>query len=268
LKFGAITLQTAPYEELVRRWRTLESLTKIDTVWVADHLGNPYRPEQHWYEAWTLLGALATVTTRVRIGPLVSPITLRNPATLARSAVTLSEISGGRAELAVGAGGSSLDHELAEVENWEPRERAQRLEAFVERLDVLLHDDTLSPSAEVPLTIGGQGETALRLAARFATRWNTYGGRGLSAEEARRVSRERNARLDEFCAETGRTVVRSALIGHPFVEETPFRSDDAWEEFVAAWAEAGFDELILYYPAETAMPDGAVEPGLFERVLA
>jgi alkanesulfonate monooxygenase SsuD/methylene tetrahydromethanopterin reductase-like flavin-dependent oxidoreductase (luciferase family) len=204
----------------------------------------------------------------VRIGPLVSPITLRNPATIARSAVTLSEISGGRAELAIGAGGSLLDHELAEVENWGPRERAQRLEAFVERLDTLLHDDTLHPSADVPLTIGGQGETALRLAARFAMRWNTYGGRGVSAEEGRRVSRERNARLDELCAETGRTVLRSALIGYPFVAETPFRSSDAWDEFVAAWADAGFDELIVYFPPDFGTPDGAVEPGLFERVLA
>ena len=62
---------------------------------------------------WTLLGVLARETSRVRVGPLVSPRTLRNPAVLARAAVTLDELSGGRAELGVGAGGARCDDELS-----------------------------------------------------------------------------------------------------------------------------------------------------------
>ena len=62
--------------------------------------------------------------------------------------------------------------------------------------------------------------------------------------------------------------LRSALIGHSFVDETPFRSKEAFDEFASAYEDAGVQELILYWPPEFAMPDGAVEPGLFERLFA
>jgi hypothetical protein len=62
-------------------------------------------------------------------------------------------------------------------------------------------------------------------------------------------------------------VLRSALIGHPFVAETPWRSEEAFHDFVGRWQEAGFEELILFYPPEWGMPDGSVELGLFERML-
>ena len=77
---------------------------------------------------------MAKETTRARIGPLVSPITFRNPAVLAKAAVTVDHISGGRLELGIGAGGSAFDHELAEVPRWDSAERLSRLRAFVERL--------------------------------------------------------------------------------------------------------------------------------------
>jgi alkanesulfonate monooxygenase SsuD/methylene tetrahydromethanopterin reductase-like flavin-dependent oxidoreductase (luciferase family) len=120
----------------------------------------------------------------------------------------------------------------------------------------------------VPLTVGGNSRAILRIAARYADRWNTYIGWQLPRDEGRRLTRERNRHLDELCAETGRTVTRSALIGYSFVAETPFRSREAFDEFVAAYEDAGVDELILYWPPDFAMPEGAVEPGLFERLFA
>ena len=260
MQFGLLTLPNAPWQELARRWRVIDGLQKVTNVWIADQLANPFRPQQLWRDAWTLLGALSQETTRVRIGPLVSPLPLRIPATLVNAVRTLDELSRGRAELGVGAGGSVADHDLAQVENWEPAERARRFEKFVERVVEL--------DPKVPLTIGGQGDTALQLAARHATRWNTYVGRGVEPEEGRRHAAERLARLDELCAQTGRSVIRSALIGYPFVRETPFRSEDAWHEFVGAWEALGFDELVLYYPPHVGMPDDAVEDGLLERMLA
>jgi alkanesulfonate monooxygenase SsuD/methylene tetrahydromethanopterin reductase-like flavin-dependent oxidoreductase (luciferase family) len=259
VRFGALTLPNVSPRELARRWRLLDALPRIESVWIADQLVNTLRPDQRWHDAWTLLGALARETERVRIGPLVSPLTYRNPANLAHAARTLDELSNGRAELGLGAGGSPPDHEFAQVDDWLPPERAQRFEQFVERVVEL--------DPRVPLTIGGHGETALRLAARHAHRWNTYVGERVDADAGRATAHERNARLDELCAETGRTVIRSALIGYPFVRETPFRSDDAWHEFVAAWEALGFDELVLYYPPRVGMPDGSVEDGLFERML-
>jgi len=265
VKLGALTLQDAPWPELVGRWRRLEELG-VETIWVADHLGHKgLEPGQPWFEAWSCLTALAYETTNARIGTLISPMNLRSPAVLARAALTVAEISGGRLELGVGTGGSDYDHALAGVPMWSPKERAALFVTWVERLLEVLADDRLHPKREIPLTIAGSGPTILRLAARHAQRWNTFGGFGITPEEAIRRGREDNVRLDELCAETGRTVLRSALIGHPFVGETPFRSDEAFADVVGRWGDAGFDELVFYYPPEFATPAEMVVPGVFER---
>ncbi len=148
-----------------------------------------------------------------------------------------------------------------------PRERAAAFAVWVERLLEMLAYDGFEPKREIPLTIAGRGKTILGLSARHAVRWNTYGGFGIGPEEAVQGGREDNARLDELCAETGRTVIRSALIGYPFNGETPWRSDEAFADVVGRWQDAGFEELVFFYPAEWEMPEGSVEPGVFERML-
>ena len=269
MKLGVITLQLAPWPELVERWHRLEELG-VETIWVADHLGSDkLDPQEPWFEAWSCLTALAYETRRARIGPLVSPMTFRNPAVLARTALTMAEISGGRLELGIGSGSSAFDHRVSQVPEWSPKERAAAFTVWVERLVEMLAFDGFNPKREIPLTIAGRGKTILTLAARYADRWNTFGGVGLSPEEAVRRGRDDNARLDELCAETGRTVVRSALLGyHAFVEETPWRSDEAFTDVVGRWADAGFDELVFYYPPDTAMPEGTVSEGVFERAFS
>lgn len=272
MRFGVAVLPNQPWPEIVETWRTLDALPGVESVWVADQLANPYRREQPWFEAWSCLASLARETERVRIGPLVSPLTLHNPARLAKAAVTIDHASNGRLELAVGAGGSAFDHALAQVERWPPAERARRFEAFVGRLLELLGRADLQPrpvQPRIPLTVGGNGRSVLRIAARHADRWNTYVGWQLSREEGRRLTRERNAELDRLCHEAGRdprTLLRSALIGHSFVTETPFASQHAFREFCLAYEDAGIDELIVYWPPEFAMPEDAFEPGLFQRL--
>jgi alkanesulfonate monooxygenase SsuD/methylene tetrahydromethanopterin reductase-like flavin-dependent oxidoreductase (luciferase family) len=265
MKLGAITLQNRPWGELVRSWHRLDELG-VDSIWVADHLANPMRPERPWLEGWTCLPAVAAATGSVRVGALVSSMVLRNPATLAKAAITLDHLSDGRAELALGAGGAPLDIQLA-------GEPAYSFSEFVERVVDVLGDESLQPrplQPRIPLTIGGQGRTALELAARHADRWNTYGGRGISPEEAIRVSRERNQQVTRLCEEHDRdpaSLTRSILIGYPFVGETPWRSVEAFQELVERWSRAGFDELIVYYPPETGMPEGSVAPGVFDRAV-
>jgi alkanesulfonate monooxygenase SsuD/methylene tetrahydromethanopterin reductase-like flavin-dependent oxidoreductase (luciferase family) len=274
VRFGVAVLPNQPWSDLVAAWHTLDGLRDVESVWVADHLANPYRREQRWFEAWTCLASLARETERVRIGPLVSPMTFHNPARLAKAAITLDHASGGRLELAVGSGGSAFDHVLAQVPRPEPAERPQRFDEFITRLRTLLERDDLQPRAlqeRIPITVGGNSRSVLRVAARHADRWNTYIGWQLSKDDGRRVTRERNARLDEFCAAEGRdprSLLRSALIGHSFVAETPFASQHAFREVCLAYEEAGIDELIFYWPPEFAMPEDAFEPGLFERLFA
>jgi alkanesulfonate monooxygenase SsuD/methylene tetrahydromethanopterin reductase-like flavin-dependent oxidoreductase (luciferase family) len=263
MRFGAVTLQNRPWPELLESWRTLDALG-VESLWVADHLANPLRPERPWFDGWTALSALAAVTERARVGALVSSMTLRNPAVLAKAAVTLDHSSNGRAELALGAGGSGRDEELA-------GSPSQSFEAFVGRVVELLGDDSLQPGPvqeRIPLTIGGHGDQVLELAARHADRWSSYGGKGLDPEEALRRGRERNERLTRLCEQHGRdpgALTRSILLGYPFVGETPWRSENAFLDVAGRWSDAGFDELIVYYPPQTGMPESSVDPAVFER---
>lgn len=210
MKFGATTIPNVPWDELVRRWREIDGLTRFETLWIPDHLF------KGWYECWQALAGAACVTSRVRLGPLVSPLTAHEPKRLARAALTLDAASGGRFELGVGSG-----DEWRSFEGWA--------------------DELAAQIGDIPLTVGGAGRTSLRVAAAHASRWNYSPGRDVSRDEARRRGRELNARLDELA---GRPILRSALIAYPFggEDETPF------DELVEIWSEAGFEELILDYP--------------------
>jgi alkanesulfonate monooxygenase SsuD/methylene tetrahydromethanopterin reductase-like flavin-dependent oxidoreductase (luciferase family) len=265
MRFGALTLQNRSWPELVESWQRLDALG-VESLWVADHLANPLRPERPWLDGWTVLPALAAATERARVGALVSSMTLRNPAVLAKAAVTLDHVSGGRAELALGAGGSVHDADVA-------GRPSQSFDEFVGSVVDLLGAESLQPRAvqeRIPLTIGGHGEEVLELAARHADRWNSYGGTGLDPREALRRGRERNERLNRLCERLGRdpdTLTRSILLGYPFVSETPWRSEEAFLDVARSWNDAGFDELIAYYPPEIGMPADAVTPGVFERAI-
>jgi alkanesulfonate monooxygenase SsuD/methylene tetrahydromethanopterin reductase-like flavin-dependent oxidoreductase (luciferase family) len=191
VKFGVMTLPTAPWDEMVRRWRTLDTM-RFETIWTADHLLG-VRAGGSWFEGWASLAGIAHATERTRIGTLVSPITFHNPARLVKAAVTVDHMSGGRLELGLGAGGSLADHELAQVEAWPRAERARRLRAFFERVDELLRDERLQPrplQPRIPLTIGGMARGTLRLAAQLADRWSSFGGeRGTQPEAAAAAAR-------------------------------------------------------------------------------
>jgi len=267
MRFGVITLPNEPWDALVARWRALDE-QGWDAIYVADQLANPWRPEQPWFDGWACAAAMAQVTERARIGTLVTSIVFRNPAAVARAALTVAHASGGRLELGLGAGGSEADHRLAGVEVWTPRERAARLRAFATRLRALL-DGELEPSAEVSLVLGGDADGTLRLAAELADGWNTYGGTRLSAEEGRERAAERVAFFDAACRETGRAVRRSVLLGNRFVAEEPFASDEAFAEVARRWHAIGFDELVVYADPYFMVPIGQEPPaGIVERIAA
>lgn len=125
VRFGVITLQNIPWDQELERWKKIEELG-FDSVWIADHFVDFTRPNSPWFEAWTLLAALATHTTRIRIGPLVTNVFWCNPIFLARQAMTLDHISGGRLELGLGVGtGGDIDptYRMTGLQEWSPKGR-------------------------------------------------------------------------------------------------------------------------------------------------
>lgn len=188
----------------------------FDTIWLDDHL---LSDEGDWQapklEGWTTLAALAPLTTRARLGHLVSATTFRNPGLTAKMATTLDHVSGGRFILGLGGGWFEREHAAFGLEFGSGfGERLDRLEeaaGLIERLlagERVTHegrfyrmDDALCEprpvQARLPLLIGGSGpRKTLRTTALHADLWNGYG----SPERIAATS----AVLQERCAEIGR----------------------------------------------------------------
>jgi alkanesulfonate monooxygenase SsuD/methylene tetrahydromethanopterin reductase-like flavin-dependent oxidoreductase (luciferase family) len=271
-KFGILTLQHLPWPAEVQRWRLIEDLG-FDSVWLADHFVNYMQPAAPWFESWTLLAALANQTSRIRIGTLVSSIPLRNPAVLARQALTVDHISQGRLELGVGAGASgAIDpvYTMIGIEDWSPADRVARFRETMEILDQCLRnrvtsydgryyqlkDVSMAPPPvqrpRPPITIGAMGPHMLKIAAQYADTWNSFGDEEWGAPPERIVenTRRRNALLDRYCREIGRepNSLRRSLLMFGSDAATVFRSPKDFEAVVDRYAAVGITELIFYYP--------------------
>jgi len=242
----------------------------FDSIWVGDHLlyrGDGRRPERGPWEAWTLLSALAAATSRVTLGPLVACTAFHPPAVIAKLAATVSEVSGGRFVLGLGAGwneaefrafGLPYDHRVGRFA--ESFEVIRRLLAG-ERVTLAgrflaVEDAVLLPLPETPprLMIGSNGPRMLALALPRVDAWNTwYEDYGNHAEGFA----ELNDRVSAAATDAGRAageIQRSACVlvrlgagagertaGAPPLEGPP----DRIAAELDALAEAGADEAIL-----------------------
>jgi alkanesulfonate monooxygenase SsuD/methylene tetrahydromethanopterin reductase-like flavin-dependent oxidoreductase (luciferase family) len=286
-------LQAAPFDDLVRRVRRGEELG-FDSLWVADHMTGQY-PRLIAFEAWSLLGTLAVVTSRPRLGTMVTPITFRHPALLAMSATTVDHASGGRLEIGLGIGGAPVDDRIVGAPDLAGPARVERLEEQVVLLDRLLRGETVeghdgaypTSGARItppfqhprpPIVIAGDGPRLIDLAARRGDAWNTMGGQSmrrtgrptLALEAAVARTGERVRRLEDACVRAGRDPdsIRRILLAYR-VSPRLFTSADAFSEFVGRYREAGIDELVFYWPVNPATfgPAPELEDAL-ERIAA
>jgi alkanesulfonate monooxygenase SsuD/methylene tetrahydromethanopterin reductase-like flavin-dependent oxidoreductase (luciferase family) len=255
MRIGALLLPNVGWPELARRAAEVEA-AGFDAVWVDDHIVHPARPESPWLEAWTTLAGLAGATSRITIGPLVSNIVLRPPALLARQALTVSELSGGRLDLGIGAGYAPSDHSALGEEPWSDGERFRRFEAAVGLVR--------EAAPELPLTVAAHGPRALGVAARFADTWVSYGGFGLDPDAAFELTRRRSERLSELAVGP---VQRRLLAGSAaLTKELVWRSVDAFDDFVGRYREIGIDELAFHWPPQATNPE--VDPAVVDEIVA
>jgi len=243
----------------------------FDSLWVADHMIFRMEGEtetQGRWECWTLLSALAAVTKTVQIGPLVSCMSFRNPALLAKIGETVDEISHGRLVMAVGAGwhepeytayGFAYDHRASRFEDSFAilqellRTGASDFKGVYERVE---HCEIMPRGPRpnrIPLIIGTNGERLLKLAASHADGWNTT---WIAAPAELRPLAEA---VDAACAAIGRdpgTLSRSACIyvdlphrvrRFPRPEPVlPARSPEEIAELMHAYAAAGLDHVMIW----------------------
>ncbi|MDP9259696.1 MAG: LLM class F420-dependent oxidoreductase [Actinomycetota bacterium] len=202
--------------ELRAIWQVADQ-SGFDHLWNFDHFaaisGNP---EDDVLEGWTMLGAMAEATSRVRIGCMVTGNTYRHPAVLAKMAVTVDHLSGGRLELGIGAAWAENEHEMLGLDFGTAGRRVEWLDEACQVMKLLfsqerttfegarytLRDAIANPKPvqrpHPPLWIGGRGERkTLRVIAQHADVWNAPGG---EPDEVARLA----GILDAHCADVGR----------------------------------------------------------------
>lgn len=245
-------------------------------VWVADH----YMPntadgavaDGDHHEAWAILGSLAAITERVRLGPLVSPTSVHHPALLAKRAATIDRVSGGRFVLGMGAGWQVNEHRAYGIELEPPGQRVTRFSEAIQIVRSLLTEDRTSFDGTVftftdapanpkpvqsplPILVGTGSPRMLRITARHADEWNTWGDVEMATarlqlfgEACEAVGRDRStirtsAQALIFHAaddEAAATMRERALPGRSLVGTT-----GELVEALGHYAELGFDEFIV-----------------------
>jgi alkanesulfonate monooxygenase SsuD/methylene tetrahydromethanopterin reductase-like flavin-dependent oxidoreductase (luciferase family) len=258
-----------PYAS-VRSFALHAEVLGFDSLYVFEHVifRFPNEPERGVPEAWTMMAMLAEATSTIEIGSLVLGMRFRNPALLAKMAVTLDDASDGRLTLGVGAGWHDPEYEAF---GWPTDHRLGRTEEGFAVLRALLDGERVSqdgrwvqaddavllpaPTRRIPILTASKMGRMARIAARYADAWNgAWMARPDDPELVRRVEE-----LQRACDEVGRDPAEIALsagvsVRYPEADEpspTRGRGDIEGEpavvaERLAAFADAGYSEVIVW----------------------
>jgi alkanesulfonate monooxygenase SsuD/methylene tetrahydromethanopterin reductase-like flavin-dependent oxidoreductase (luciferase family) len=248
LRFGiALWPQQTPWPPFLAAARRVDRLG-YDTLWTWDHLyADTGGHRQPIFEAWTTLGAWASVTTHARLGLMTGANTFRNPGLVAKSAITLDHATNGRAILGMGGGWFELEHEAYGIAFGASRgERLAWLDESVGLMRRLLDGETVTHAGphyhtndlllvpgpvqqHLPILIGGVGERkTLRTVAKYADMWNAI----------RRPADELRHKLDilaEHGAAVGRDVstIERTLYLAVIIRDDPMEAKRVYEAAVA-----------------------------------
>ena len=276
LRYGLKLSQNATIEQYQAVWRIADE-TGFDHCWCMDHFATlGPRDDGPIFEAWALLAAMAAATSRTRVGCAVTGNTYRHPAVLAKAAVTVDHLSGGRLEFGIGAGWAENEHTMLGLPFGTAGDRADRLEEACQVIRSLWTQELTSfagrhyqltgavaepkpvQQPHPPIWIGGAGRRrTLRTAAQHASAWNAPGG---SPEEVADLS----GVLDRHCADIGRDpseIRRSVQVRIP---ATP----DELLALAPAYAAVGVTDLLLVLNAADPVAQAGQAGELLPRLRA
>lgn len=218
MKFSIWPNSERPWAEVCDLATEIENMG-WDGLWYADHY-MPNTPDGEtvggdMHECFSILSALAVTTSRIRLGSLVTPTTMNHPALIANRAATIDRISNGRFVLGMGAGWQINEHTAFGIELFGNKDRVDRFAEAIEITSRMLSEDRVSFAGKhftiidtpcepkpvqspLPILVGTGGPRMLRLTARFAQEWNTWG----PPEGAGEVMQK----LREACDKEGRDI--------------------------------------------------------------
>ena len=269
MRIGVCIIPTDPWPSAVAQARHVEDLG-FDHLWTYDHLSWQHYRDRPWFSAIPWLTGMAGVTERIRIGTLVSSPNFREPLTLAKDAIALDHISGGRFMLGVGAGGLGWDATVFRDEPLPTADRSARFGEFVEAIDGLLTDHEFSFRGEhylindartrpgsvqiprLPLAVAANGPRALDLAARFGDAWITIGDYEHftgTPDEIHASIADQVHRFEDACARVDRdpgTIDRIYLTGA--TADRPLASVGAFSDYLGRYGDLGFTDVVVHHP--------------------
>ena len=281
MRTGVIVLQVEPWETLLETFRVLDTSTAA-VAYTADHLSHPRLAGRWLADGPTLLGAVAAASSRIDLGTLVTSTAFRSPMTIARSASTLSDVSGGRYVLGLGSGTAhdvTVDSPPGRTAP-EARILSRRYAETVSALHALWRGETSAggelvgfsealtaptpPGSGRPfLLLAGHGPRSWSLVASYGDGWSSYGGPQsvqLPPDEYWALCADQSRQVDEHCRRVDRDPAglrRSLLLGYGTVR--PLTSVATFVEVAERARDAGFDEVVVYWP--DADPAAATEWG-------
>jgi alkanesulfonate monooxygenase SsuD/methylene tetrahydromethanopterin reductase-like flavin-dependent oxidoreductase (luciferase family) len=270
LHFGVqLQAQRSSWADYVAALRGVEDLG-FGSVWTFDHM-LPFagRDDGAAFETLTTLSAMALLTSKARIGVLVNGVLYRDPATLAKAAAQVDQMSGGRLDFTLGAAWAEREFRAYGLPFPSRHERYQRLDEALQVVKMLwgqhrstfkgqyyeLNDAPCEPKpvqSPLPIMVGGSGLGSLRIAARHAHRLNIMG--------AFEYCRERLARFEALCAEEGRDFEDIELSLHPSMALAPSAAEA--EELAASYVAANDGDLEAARQSWLIGDPGTVAAGL------
>ncbi|WP_092604108.1 LLM class flavin-dependent oxidoreductase [Actinopolyspora xinjiangensis] len=286
------------------RWWAAEPLWRMaeeygfDHAWTYDHVGWRSLVDKPWFDAVPTLTAAATVTSRIKLGTLVSSPNFRHPVHFAREVTALDDVSDGRFLLGTGSGSQGFDVRVFGGQPVSSSDRVERFAEFTELLDNILTTDNVSfegkyysavearrspgcvQTPRVPFVVAAEGTRSMGVAARFGNGWVTTGrpsGTDVTdGERWWRSLRDNTARFEEVLLEHGRVPGRVPRYLNADAGPTySLSSVEHFRDLLGRAGELGFTDVIVHWPRqetpfqgrESVLEEVASEvlPGLKER---